>query len=321
MKTKVIAAIVALMMVSTGVIVFETTHESEANATDGLATYNFYIPYQGSWVTYSAEGYNAFIALKSALYNASVEYYADENYTATVGGYTTINSNYGVFTSISGHIGSEYTVFIYSPVTESWVLGPTKALGFYQAYSDYDANLRTANIIIAQGTITSMANLPTLPTNLADIFDVTSTNAFKVTFHISIADVNARPASVPEAAWTYAVAHQGTYYGYGSNCYLALQNAIASAYGNNSMYNTSTGQINVSSYGYLSSLMGVEEANSSTATQSIWDYWSLYIGSSIAQDGSNYSLFTGGFLTPLSGLGSSYECNELCYQYVHSVYP
>ncbi len=323
---KVLAAVVALMMVATGVVVYETVQGSDADATDGLATYNFFFakPNDQSWTVLTGEGYNAFIALYETLTDDNIGFVVNGNYTTTVNGYTTINSTYGQFTSINNLIGSTYSVFIYSTTTESWVPGPTTALGFYQAYSDYDANLRTANIIIYDGTVASAQAIGiTLPSGneLVSITDVTTSNAFKVTFHISIANVNARPSSVPEAAWNYAVSHQGTYYGYGSNCYLALQNAIASAYGNNSMYNISTGQINVSSYGYLSTLMGVEEANSSTPAQSIWDYWSIYMGSSVLPDGSNYSLFTGGFLTPLSGLGSSYECNELCYQYVHSVYP
>lgn len=315
------------MMVAAGVAIFDATQESDANASNGLATYKFFFAEDGdtSWTIISGEGYNAFIALKAALTGMGISSEVNENYTTTVDNYTTINSEYGLFSSITDLVSSSaYSVFMYSTVTESWVPGPTKSLGFYQAYSDYDANLRTANIIIYNGTIeTAQAIGIELPSgsSLASIFDVTTTAAFKVTFHISIADTSARPSGVSVENWNYAVAHQGTYYGYGSNCYLALQNAIASAYGNNSMYNTGTGQINVSSYGYLSSIMGVQEANSSTASQSIWDYWSLYIGSSIAPDGSNYSLFTAGFLTPLSGLGSDYQRNELCYQYVHSVYP
>lgn len=327
MRTKILVAVVAFMMVAAGVAIIDATQESDANASNGLATYNFFFAKPGdtSWTTFSGEGYNAFIALKATLTGTGTAFEANSNYTTTVDNYTTINSEYGLFSLISGLLSSSaYSVFMYSTTTESWVPGPTKALGFYQAYNDYDANLRTANIIIYDGTIaTAQAIGIALPSgsSLASIFDVTTTAAFKVTFHISIADTSARPSSVPEADWNYAVAHQGTYYGYGSNCYLALQNAIASAYGNNSMYNTGSGQINVSSYGYLSSMMGVKEANSSTASQSIWDYWSLYLGSAINPDGSNYSMFTAGFLTPLSGLGSEYQRNELCYQYVHSVYP
>lgn len=100
-----------------------------------------------------------------------------------------------------------------------------------------------------------------------------------------------------DTSWT---THQGS----GYNAFIALKATLDDKF-----------------YGYVSSMMGVKEANTSTETQSIWDYWSIYIGSAIAQDGSNYSLFTGGFLTPLSGLGSQYECSELCYQFVHSVYP
>lgn len=326
MRTKILVAVVAFMMVAAGVAIIDATQESDANASNGLATHNFFFAKPGdtSWTTFSGEGYNAFIALKEALDDEGTHYVVNSSYTAIVDGYTTINSSYGQFSLIQNLIGSTYSVFIYSTTTQSWLPGPTTALGFYQAYNDYDANLRTANIIIYDGTIaTAQAIGIALPSgsSLASIFDVTTTAAFKVTFHISIADTSARPSSVPEADWNYAVAHQGTYYGYGSNCYLALQNAIASAYGNNSMYNTGSGQINVSSYGYLSSMMGVKEANSSTASQSIWDYWSLYLGSAINPDGSNYSMFTAGFLTPLSGLGSEYQRNELCYQYVHSVYP
>lgn len=316
------AGMVAVMMMATGVVVCETAPESDASASDGLATYNFFFPDYGNnrWVTYSADGYNAAIALKNAL-GTGVS--MDENYIVT-SSYTTINSAYGQINYVSGHVGSTYTVFMYSPVSSSWVLGPTTALGFYQAYSDYDSNLRTANIIIHPGSISTTSDIQmSLPdaNELASIFSVTSTNAFKVTFHISIANGVSKPSSISQTDWDSLVANVGDYVGYGSNCYLALKNAISNVYGNDAMLNTTTGAINASSYGYVSSILGVSEVNSSTTSLSIWDYWSIYMGSSVASDYSNYSLFTGGFLTPLSGLGTDYECNELCYQYTHSEYP
>lgn len=47
MQKKVIAAMVALMMVATGIVILEMTQESDASATDGLATYNFFFAKQG----------------------------------------------------------------------------------------------------------------------------------------------------------------------------------------------------------------------------------------------------------------------------------
>ena len=185
MKTKTLVAVVAFMMVAAGVAIFDATQESDANASNGLATYKFFFAEDGdtSWTIISGEGYNAFIALKAALTGMGISSEVNENYTTTVDNYTTINSEYGLFSSITDLVSSSaYSVFMYSTVTESWVPGPTKSLGFYQAYSDYDANLRTANIIIYNGTIeTAQAIGIELPSgsSLASIFDVTTTAAFK----------------------------------------------------------------------------------------------------------------------------------------------
>ncbi len=127
---KVLAAVVALMMVATGVVVYETVQGSDADATDGLATYNFFFakPNDQSWTVLTGEGYNAFIALYETLTDDNIGFVVNGNYTTTVNGYTTINSTYGQFTSINNLIGSTYSVFIYSTTTESWVPGPTTAL-------------------------------------------------------------------------------------------------------------------------------------------------------------------------------------------------
>lgn len=87
MQKKVIAAMVALMMVATGIVILEMTQESDASATDGLATYNFFFAKQGdtSWTTHQGSGYNAFIALKATLDDKFITYGVDSILTPLSG--------------------------------------------------------------------------------------------------------------------------------------------------------------------------------------------------------------------------------------------
>lgn len=329
MISVVVAAIVAIV----GINVLFDSGDTDANSTNGLGEFNFFIAGNGatSWTTYEGSGYNAYIALYAAL--GTTEKEADGNYTTTSPGYLTINENYGTFTKIGSDTNNDTTkwhVQIYSPSLQMWVQGPVDALGFYQAYSDYDSNLRTANIALYYTSIENPQLPAPLPTgsSLRSITEVVSNNAFKVTFHISVQTGMTKPVGIKDTEWSYLQTHAGTYYGYGSNGYLALVNAISSTMGNPMMLNVPGGAINTDSYGYVSSILSVKELSSSVpqtgtvdgqevdGTLTTYDYWSSYIGSGT----STYALFLLGFLTPIDGLGDDYVYDEFSLVYSESTW-
>lgn len=268
MNRKIVSVVIAAIVAIVGVNVLIGTSETDGNSTNGLGEFNFFVAGSGatSWTTYEGAGYNAYIALDAAL--GSVTKVADGNYTITQSGYQTINPDYGTFTKIGEDTTTttmDWYVQIYSPSQQTWIQGPVKALGFYQAYSDYDSNMRTANIALYYTSIENPQLPAALPTgtSLRPITDVLSNNAFKVTFHISVQTGMTKPAGIEDAEWSYLQTHTGTYYGYGSNGYSALVNAISSTFGNPMMLNILNGAINNGSYGYVSSILGVKEVSTS----------------------------------------------------------
>lgn len=333
MNRKIVSVVIAAIVAIVGVNVLIGTSETDGNSTNGLGEFNFFVAGSGatSWTTYEGAGYNAYIALDAAL--GSVTKVADGNYTITQSGYQTINPDYGTFTKIGEDTTTttmDWYVQIYSPSQQTWIQGPVKALGFYQAYSDYDSNMRTANIALYYTSIENPQLPAALPTgtSLRPITDVLSNNAFKVTFHISVQTGMTKPAGIEDAEWSYLQTHTGTYYGYGSNGYSALVNAISSTFGNPMMLNILNGAINNGSYGYVSSILGVKEVSTSVpqtgnvggqevaGTLTTYDYWSVYIGSGTG----TYSLFLLGFMTPVSGLGSDFVFNEFTLEYTESTW-
>ena len=341
-NAKIYAIVVAFAMLAVGCVAYMEYPSDAAVTADGTAEYKFFIA-NGTdtsvttWDVYTAEGYNAFDALAVALVNAEVDYDADEDYTVTAGTapyqYLTINEDYGTINEINGiggDSGCSWHIFMYSTIQAAWVAGPVDALGFYQAYNDYDASLRAANFIIYYSDSASIDARFTLPTTgLYGLADVTSDDVFEVKFTISIQSGLSKPDDVTEAQWSYLQNHTGVYYGYGSNAYLALKNAISNVTGNNEMYDTLDDQINTGSYGYVSSMLNVSECSSvesvseevEEGTQrtvtSTWDYWAVY---TVADGVSSYGNFTLGFMSPITDFDGTYDFDEINLVYSESVY-
>lgn len=333
-ERKIYAIVVAFAMLAVGCAVVANSNSDATNANNGLAEYKFYIGnYEGSdWdYTVTGVGYNAYIALQNALGGLSqpvaVSATADgASYTKTVssvyGSYLTINPDYGTIGTIgsmSAGSGAVWNVCMYNN-QGNWVKGPVNALGFYQGYSDYDSSLRTANIILYLGDpstdIAGILDGFTTPSNLKSITYIDDSSYYKVTFTLNVSSMS-QPSYLTEAQWTHLQGLDGTtVFGYGSNCYTAFQNALSSVYGNSCMYNPVSQAVNSDSYGYVSSILGIEENSATSESSTTWWYWSLHTGAPVS---SNYSLFTAGFFTPLSGV-SGFQYSALYYNFEVSTY-
>lgn len=303
MNAKVMAIITAIAMVAvTGFVAIGISDGSDADAVtcdgnDAVAEYNFYVYSDNAWVAYSGTGYNAW----SALINAT-------GITAVMGGmlinewgYDNINPAWGQITAVNDETGT-WNIQYYN-VNNSWTNG-INALGFYNAYSDYDANFRTANIAIYNDdTAAHLGELPT--TGLKSIVTVQQCDCFKVVFNFSNL-INVKPEGINADAWSAYNALTSNYVGYGSNVYLALMNAVAGVTGNSAVLNAN-GQINNGSYGYVSTIAGLAETTIVGESSTYYTYFSQYVGASVGW--SNMASFLAGFYTPvldsnMGGLGN-----------------
>lgn len=291
MNAKVMAIITAIAMVAvTGFVAIGISDGSDADAVtcdgnDAVAEYNFYVYSDNAWVAYSGTGYNAWSALK----NATGITVAMGGMLINEWGYDNINPAWGQITAVNDVTGT-WNIQYYN-VNNSWTNG-INALGFYNAYSDYDANFRTANIAIYNDdTAAHLGELPT--TGLKSIVTVQQCDCFKVNFTITNGSESA------------------TYVGYGSNVYLALKSISAlTVVGNGAVGSQSSANVNNSSYGYVTSINGVSESSTQIGTKTQYNYWSLNVGNTASS--VNYADFLAGFYTPVfdDNLGA---LDNMCY--------
>ena len=329
MRTKAVAAIlVAFVMLTVGYAIVVDDQSGATGNNNGLAEYKFYVGTENNsdWSYVSTGvGYNAYIALQDAFSVVASETDCD-SYTMTVhgyyGDYDTINPDYGTIKTIGGLSagnGKVWNVFMYNNQNQ-WVKGPVDALGFYQGYSDYDSALRTANIILFLGDssidIDTILEIFTVPSGLCPITYIDNSSCYQVTYTINVSSMT-MPDYLNANQWAYLQGLDGTVvYGYGSNCYTAFQNALTSVYGNSCMYDPLDQALSSDDYGYVSSILGIQENHVVSGNTSTWWYWSLHTG---APSFTNYSSYTAGFFTPLSGL-TGFQYTSLYYNYEVSVY-
>ena len=326
-EIKIVVIIASMAMLMVGFVIVGVSNDTSATGNNGLAEYKFFVgSYESEeWDAQVGVGYNAYIALQDAFSNVSATTNG-ATYTKIVtspyGDYITINPEYGTIASIGSlSAGNDlvWNIFMYNNQNQ-WVRGPVDALGFYQGYSDYDSSLRTANIVLYLGEedadIDDVFDLLGDPTGLESITFIDNSDCYKVTFTINVDTTMDQPYYLSTAEWEYLQGLNGTVvFGYGSNCYTAFQNALSSVYGNSCMYDPLDHALSSDDYGYVSSIYGIQENHLSTP-QSWWWYWSLHTG---APSGSNYSSFTAGFLTPLTGL-TGFQYSALYFNYEVSVY-
>lgn len=318
-------------MLAVGFAVAVDSNSDATDANNGLAEYKFFIGNEdgSDWdYTVTGIGYNAYIALQNALGDAVTVSTTSEgsSYTKTVtttyGSYVTINPDYGTIATIGSLTADDSSIwhlFMYNNQNE-WVQGPVDALGFYQGYSDYDSSLRTANIILFYGDsswdVDTILATFTSPSSLASITTIDTSDDYKVTFTLNVSSMD-QPSYLTAAQWTYLQGLDGTtVFGYGSNCYTAFQNALSSVYGNSCMYDPLNDALNTSSYGYVSSILGIAENSATSGSTTTWWYWSLHTG---APTTSNYASYMAGFYTPLSG-ESGFQYSALYFNFEVSSY-
>ena len=238
---KIYAVIAAIMMIVAIPIGFAA---SDADADTGVTgTYSVYAFNGSAWSSDIVSAYDAAQAVQ-----ASDMWATGDSMVAkyTEGDWVTYNyTTYGNITTFMGQTNSDarqWNVFIIN--TDGGIVAATDCLGSYKCFSDYDQAHRTANIILYYGSSSTPAQIVAAQYNAysdkvteSSITNVSDSEAFKVSFNLqitypgvnasisgSVYDVNGNLVSDASLK-----ASTVTVVGYGSDCYLALKDAVGSA--------------------------------------------------------------------------------------------
>lgn len=273
---------------------------------------------QSGWVGFKGDGSDGYIATMDVLNDlgfTSASYSFDSDYIlevhdAVFGDYITNNTNYGAFTelldlSASGNNG--WYVYVYSEVEEDWVL-TTTAIGLYQPYSDWIADLNTANIAFYYGG----SEISAFPDTIMPITIVPSASVDNNAAEYAVSFTFVYPGQTSYGNYVYYTNLTQTAVGYGSNAWSALKNALGSEV---------TGGDSYSNIGWINSLKGISsdrihgEDTPNDYSDDVYKYWNLYYydDSSVTAPGFAYSNFTTGFYSPLDG--SAQQCDNFLFVY------
>ncbi len=301
MNTKFTAVFTALVMVTVVGAAVCASDDSQASVAGGNVNISVY---NGtSWTVYSGTGYNAYQAFIAA-YGSNVVSDGDyvKQYTNTYGAYDDINPDYGKITSVNNVANSstsEWKVLYYNG---SWNVASC-TLGFISPYTD--AYCASANVALYYASVTtdvtSDEDMISAATNgasiSANLIDPSGSDyRYSFTIKVSASDVTPIIASgtqvwvmgdfdYEQVVLTQSMLSAGvTVYGYGSNAYAALKNAVGSS-------NINGVEDIATSYGWLNTLFGLE----SNYTTAGYVYWNQTIS-------GNYSSFNMGYYSTITGV-------------------
>jgi|GEM_PF-1547024 len=257
MQKKIIASIVAFVMLATGVCVFTATDDSDAAL--GFDTVNvYYQVYDGNnqlvWTCTSVEAFNIFEAIQAVL-PSSYTITADSSWTKTTAGSGTFPSDtYGTISALSFN-NTSYTDFAIKVCNDgdlNWTTATSYPLGWIRPFTDYgnyvlmpqkatgdNVGSAYANVAICLTStdVPSSAILGTKPlkalTNPAglsaflytfDLKDLTGSITFNRTMY-GKQFVGGQYALTQITDTDLKSTNGITIYGYGSDAYLALLDA------------------------------------------------------------------------------------------------
>ncbi len=289
---KIYAVIAAVMMIVAIPIGFAA---SDADADAGATgTYSVYAYDDSTWSSDVVSAYDAAQAVQAS--DMWIENVDSMVAKYTQGDWVTYNyTTYGNITTFMGQTNTDdkqWNVFIID--ISGNIVAADDCLGSYKCFSDYDQAHRTANIILYYGSSSMPAQIVAAQYNAysdkvteSSITNVSDSEAFKVSFNLqitypgvnasisgSVYDVNGNLVSDASLK-----ASTVTVVGYGSDCYLALKDAVGSE--NFAGEDTVPGQ-GYNAYGWMGEMFGLGTIQTGgTDTPSDWTddtyaYWCIY---------------------------------------------
>lgn len=297
MKTKAFAIMAAFMMLAVaGIAVVGVSDESDATSTGSVKVY-YYDSTDQEWKSSTKVAYN--------LYEAIVDAISDLHYSVTIQGGNTHwdsgynpNKDYGLITQINQ--STNYKIYAYNNADEAWNDITNYPLGWFRPYEDYTAvnvdghYAAYANVAIVtqngQGvyydytTITGMIGLTSVQT---------SSNMYSFTLKDLTGTVEVPQGAVAKmpsgSTYTYQsittqMLQSGvTVYGFGSDAYLALIDAVgADLVGQMTAYAAHTGYYTY--YSWMTSLYDAGTVPLYDEDDQIigYQYWELRNTSNVA---------------------------------------
>lgn len=317
---KMIAVIAAVMMI---VAIPIGLAADGADADTGVTgQYSVYAFDGSAWSSDIVDAYDAAQAVQ-----ASEMWATGDSMVAkyTEGDWVTYNyTTYGNITTFMGKTNTateQWHVFIID--VSGNIVAAEDCLGSYKCFSDYDQAHRTANIILyydasdvtADDVLDSFVGYDGA-VSISSITTVTESDAYKVTFTLSIeydgvdASITGTVLDVNGNAVTDAAlkASTVTIVGYGSDCYLALKDAVGSV--NFTGEDTVPGQ-GYNAYGWIGEMFGLGTVQTAgTDTPSDWTddtyaYWCIY------DDAEHLADFVLGAYSPLACAGEPFGDNTI----------
>ncbi len=327
---KLMAALVAFMMLAVGAVVIISDSQSDATNT-GNETVNVYFDGTGSWVSDSYYKFNVFQAIQAACGASNLKLYIESSETdwteTTTGNSTYPNPYYGTISKVGRYVFNPMAGWIVSGVTESfhiygsnedgnWVEITPYALGWIRPFTDYADYAQLA--IDDDNTIASFA--PAFA-NIAIQMYGTSLSGISTSTLKSLTDPNGRS----DCAYTFILKdssnqvdfHGSTYYakktlggnasqiyvsdlradggltvyGYGSDAFLALIDATNGAtYGQKPTHIYNSVYQYYTNYSWMDTMFGMTTVTTPTSGGNIYDYWASYKGTGTTAEYMSFNL-------------------------------
>jgi hypothetical protein len=254
MKDKILTMAVVVMMVAMAGAILITPEEVEAESSGssaGTMSVYFYDSDNYQWTGSSGvsayDGYQAITSSSIWTQYVGTKTITDRTYNNY--GYTNISSDYGTVTTFDGKtVDSANSYYWNVLITDSngyWVAGEKNA-GHYRPFDDYNSDWATANIALYYGTeltgtdladLISSLNTYTSTCSKSTLTHVSETTAFRYTFTLKC-DAAYSP-TIEEGTMVTLTTNQQvdlsvtgisssgvSFYGYGSDAYIAFRNAV-----------------------------------------------------------------------------------------------
>lgn len=319
-------AVIAAMMMLVAVPIGIAANDAYAT-TSVTGQYSVYAYNGEAWDSEIVSAYDAAQAVKaSTMWNSGTDSMVPK-YTS--GDWVTYNyDTYGNITTFMGKTNSDteqWNVFIMD--TAKNIVAAADCLGSYKCFSDYAADHRTANILLYYGPSSTTADdvfesylVYETPVNESEITIVGTSAAYAVTFTLNIAyggvtaTINGNVTDVSGNTITdYALKTSTvTVVGYGSDCYIALKNAIGTT---NITGTDDVPNEGYNAYGWMGEMFGLGTVQTAgTDTPSDWTddsyaYWCIY------DDAGHLADFVIGAYSPLASAGEPFSDNTISLTY------
>ncbi len=358
MKSKFIVVLVASLMIATFGMVMIGSADSDGDVSDtGTISVSYKGPEATSFLTATTTAYDMYQAVTAVDSVLGFTANVSETNQSWVSGYNP-NINYGTIDSITDD-GTEinisnYHIYVYGvktstvnnvTVTTSGWYDALAAIGWMHPYADYSAyymngndkcSLAVANIAISYGDASSLlSSIQTKSLVTIEQYDETYEYSFKISGNglnaisgVSVITYNEESASyevgtlatTTDADNNTSLAEQ-TIYGWGSNAYEALKNALGATnvigqelYAE--LHTNANGSTYYTYYSWIDYILGSGTVSTFTDTSSTYSYWSSYTGTTL--DATSYCSYTFGYYSGIAGAQNI--CSDFVLKYDTSTY-